>query len=99
MAGHQQSDDERAVLLDDEAVGRLGQQNLTHPTLIEECPNRAEDLFEILAGAAFVDPHPALPLSSRRSGGLGIRIPSSGRTGPDPSRDDRSGGTRRSLRV
>ena len=43
--------------LDDEAVGRLDEQHLGHTALIEERADRAEDLLEVLARAALVDPH------------------------------------------
>ena len=54
--------------LDDEAVGRLHEQDVLHPALVEERADRAEDLLEVLARAALVDPH-AQP-SSSGSGGL-----------------------------
>ena len=50
-------DDDQA--LDDEAVGRLDEQHVLHPALVEERADRAEDLLEVLARAALVDPHRA----------------------------------------
>ena len=50
--------------LDDEPVRGLEEQDVLHPALVEERPDRAEDLFEILARATLVDPH-AVGASSR----------------------------------
>ena len=38
--------------LDDEPVGRLDEEDLLHRTLVEERPDRAEDLLEVLARGA-----------------------------------------------
>ena len=43
--------------LDDEAVRRLHQQDVLHGALVEERSDGAEDLLEVLARTAFVDPH------------------------------------------
>ena len=43
--------------LDDEAIGRLEKEDVLHRALIEERADRAEDLFEVLARTALVDPH------------------------------------------
>src|ERR1019366_5383644 len=50
---------DRHQALDDEPVGRLGKEDLTHPALIEERSDRAEDLLKILARRPLVDPHSA----------------------------------------
>src|SRR5262245_14023824 len=43
--------------LDDEPVGRFEQEDVLHAALVEERSDGAEDLLEVLAGAALVDPH------------------------------------------
>ena len=43
--------------LDDEPVRRLDEEDLAHPALVDERPDRAEDLLEVLARASLVDPH------------------------------------------
>jgi hypothetical protein len=43
--------------LDDESVGRLGQQDLAHLALVDEGADRTEDLFVFLPGASVVDAH------------------------------------------
>src|SRR5688572_1345422 len=53
--------------LHDEAVRGLDEQDVLHPALVEEGTDRAEDLLEILARAALVDPH-AQESSSGTSG-------------------------------
>ena len=47
--------------LDDEPVGCLEEQDVPHAALVEERPDGAEDLLEVLAGAALVDPHAVGP--------------------------------------
>ena len=51
----------RDEALDDEPIGCLEEQDVPHPALVEERPDRAEDLLEVLAGAALVDPHAVGP--------------------------------------
>ena len=47
----------RDEALDDESVRRLHQEDVLHRALVEERSDRAEDLLEVLARTAFVDPH------------------------------------------
>ena len=61
--------------LDDEPVGRLDEQDLVHPALVDERADRPEDLLEVLARASLVDPHRA---SSLR------RVPASGPADQEP---------------
>src|SRR5690348_1047921 len=52
LAGHDQA-------LDDEPIGGFDQQDVLHPTLVEECADRAEDFLEVLPRAALIDAHAA----------------------------------------
>ena len=65
--------------LDDEAVGRLDDEDVAHAALVEVGADRAKDLLEVLARASVVDPHRVSVAASR--GSLEVRSPSSGRTG------------------
>src|SRR4051794_6762475 len=93
--------------LDDEPVGCFHEEDLAHPALVDEGPDRAEDLLEVLARTSLVDAHRAsLGLRSGRGAGCrrdprssSVRSRSSGRTVRDPSPVDRSRGTRPMPRV
>ena len=45
--------------LDDEPVGGLDEEDLAHPALVDEGPDRAEDLLEVLARTSLIDAHRA----------------------------------------
>ncbi len=86
--------------LDDEPVGRLDEQDLVHPALVDERADRPEDLLEVLARASLVDPHRASSVRRvRRRRPARLRSRSSGPAARDPSLAGRSPGRRRSRRV
>ena len=91
--------------LDDEPVGRLEQEDVLHPALVEERPDRAEDLLEVLARAALVDPHRGRSSAGTpASGGPSVRPPDErpdvpGRVSPMAAPSTASAGTRESTRT
>ena len=50
--------------LEDEAVRRLGQEDLGEAALVDEGADRAQDLLVVLARAALVDAHRVPPMSA-----------------------------------
>src|SRR6186997_2741595 len=85
--------------LDDEPVGCLEKEDVLHPALVEERSDRAEDLLEVLARAALVDPHAVRP-----PGGFETRFSSPGECNerlPRRQDDERSaqGAARRTARL
>ena len=53
--------------LDDEAIGRLGQQDLLQAALVHEGTDGAQDLLVVLARTTFVDAHREPPWISQSS--------------------------------
>src|SRR4029078_11817275 len=68
--------------LDDEPVRRLEGEGVLHPPLVEEGADRAEDLLEVLARAALVDPHADWSSLRSRWSGPGARDTWRGGTWP-----------------
>ena len=54
--------------------GASSEQDVAHPALVEERPDRAEDLFEVLARASLVDPHSASSMRRLRLARPAARI-------------------------